>query len=305
MGGRPAPGKRRTVRSRTIVGVAAAAGAALAVATAALLPLGETKTPAPPSRPIAVQASFTPGAVEFGDAVTARIVVTLDAHAVRPSSLHLAYGVAPLTQLGRTVERHATRGGLSVVTYELRAACLSDACVVESGRRTIVPHAVRADVARKDGGRANVTIAWSELAVAGRVTRSDLSVSRPPFRAAATPTPPTYRLQPGTLAALLDAAAAILAAGAAALVASALLRARHRRPDEHPDELAHALQLARAARTRPERDRRAAVGYVARMLARRDASLARTAGELAWSRPSPSPDSLTELVDGVEQETQA
>jgi hypothetical protein len=304
MGGRPAEGKRRTVKTWTIVGVAAAAAAALAVAAAALLQLGATTTPAPPSRPIAVQASFTPGAVEFGDAVTARIVVTVDAHAVRPSSLHLVYGVAPLTQLGRTVERRATRGGLSVATYELRAACLSDACIAESGRRTVVPRAVRVEVARKDGGRASATAAWAPLTVAGRVTSSDLGAAPPPFRAAVASAPPTYRLRPGTLAALLDGAAAILAAGAAALVASAVLRARQRRPDGQPDELAHALRLARAARTRPERDRRTAAGYVARLLARRDAPLARAADDLAWSRPSPSPDSLTELVDGVEREAQ-
>jgi hypothetical protein len=287
-----------------LVGIAGAAGAALAVATAALLPLGATKTVATPSRPIAVQASFTPGAVEFGDTVTARIVVSLDADAVRPSSLHLVYGIAPLTQLGRTVVHRATQGGLTVATYELRAACLSDACIAEGGRRTIVPGAVRADVARKDDGRASVTSAWARLTVAGRVTPSDLSAAQPPFRAEARPAPPTYRLRPGTLVVLLEGAAALLAAGAAALVASALLRARHRPPDGRADELAHALRLARAARGRPERDRRAAVGYVARILARRDASLARAAGDLAWSRPSPSPDSLTELVDGVERETQ-
>jgi hypothetical protein len=86
---------------------------------------------------------------------------------------------------------------------------------------------------------------------------------------------------------------------------SALLARRRPRAGRRANELARALQLAREARTRPERDRRTAAGYVARLLGRRDAILARTAGELAWSRPGPTPDSLTELVDQVEQERPA
>jgi hypothetical protein len=292
--------------TRVAVVTVALVAAAVAVAAAALLPLHSGRALPAPARPIAVQASFVPAAVEFGDPVTARVVVTLATSSVRASTLHLALGVSPLTQLGQIVERRVVRGGTTVVTYELRAACLSEACISPSGRRTVTPPGVVADIARDDGGRATATGTWAPLAVAGRVAPADVAAARLPFRAAVTPPPVTYRMRPATLAALLDAAAGILAAWGVGLGAAALLRAR-RRPQagRRANELARALQLAREARTRPERDRRTAAGYVARLLGRRDAILARTAGELAWSRPGPTPDSLTELVDQVEQERPA
>jgi hypothetical protein len=292
--------------TRVAVVTVALVAAAVAVAAAALLPLHSGRALPAPARPIAVQASFVPAAVEFGDPVTARVVVTLATSSVRAPTLHLALGVSPLTQLGQIVERRVVRGGTTVVTYELRAACLSEACISPSGRRTVTPPGVVADIARDDGGRATATGTWAPLAVAGRVAPADVAAARLPFRAAVTPPPVTYRMRPATLAALLDAAAGILAAWGVGLGAAALLRAGRRpRAGRHANELARALQLAREARTRPERDRRTAAGYVARLLGRRDAILARTAGELAWSRPGPTPDSLTELVDQVEQERPA
>jgi hypothetical protein len=294
------------VNARIGVVAISLAAATVAVAAAALLPL-RTGRPLPaPARPIAVQASFVPAAVEFGDPVTARVVVTVATSSVRTSTLHVTLGVAPLTQLKKIAERRVTRGGTTVVTYELRAACLSEACISPSGRRTVTPAAVAAEVAQRDGGRATATGAWAPLVVAGRVAPADVAAARLPFRADLTPPPVTYRVRPATLAALLDAAAGILAACGAGLAAATFLRARRRpEPERSADELARALQLAREARTRPERDRRTAAGYVGRLLGRRNEPLARTAGDLAWSRPTPTPDSLTELVEQVEQERPA
>lgn len=290
--------------TKVVVALAAVAGAAVVVGVAALLPSSQ-KNGSAPDRPLAVRATFSPAAVEFGDTVTAHIVVTMDARAVRRPSLKVAYGVAPLTQLGRVVERRTARGALSIVTYDVRAACLSDACVAASGRRTVAPRAVRAEVERRDGGRAGATAAWTPLVVSGRVSPADLAQAQPPFRAETTPPQPTYRIRPTLLAGLLDGAAALLAACAAGLAAAAVLHARRPRHEAAQDELARALRLARDARGRPERDRRTAAGYVARLLARRDERLAHTADELAWSRPAPSADSLTELVEGVERERPA
>ena len=287
--------------------VAVALGAAvIAVAAAALLPFGTSRALSAPAQPIAVQASFVPAAVEFGDPVTARVVVTLATSSVRTSTLHVTVGVAPLTQLGKIAQRRVTRGGTTVVTYELPTACLSESCLSSSGRRSVIPPAVAAEIARRDGGHATATGSWAPLSVTGRVVPADVAASRLPFRATVTPPPVSYRLKPATLAALLDAAAGLLAACGAGLAAAALLRARRRpQAERRADELARALQFAREARTRPERDRRTAAGYVGRMLGRRHEPLARTAGDLAWSRPTPTPDSLTELVDQVEQERPA
>jgi hypothetical protein len=292
------------VSTRTLVVLATLGGAAVAIVAVLLLPLPSTGAPAP-TRAIAVRAAFSPAAVEFGDTVAARIVVTMDGHAVRPSSLNVVYGVAPLTQLGRAVEHHATRGSASVTTIDVRAACLTDSCLAATGRRAVAPRAVRADVARRDGGQARATTAWVPLVVSGRVAPADLAQAQPPFRANTTPPSPTYRIRPSTLAVLFDGLAVLLAMCAAGVAAAAVLRARRQRPEAAQDELDRALLLARAARTRPERDRRTAAGYGARLLARRGAPLAHTADELAWSRPAPTPDSLTELVEGVEQERPA
>jgi hypothetical protein len=275
-----------------VIGVAAVAAAVLALAAAVFLPGRGARVAAAPDRPLAVRASFSPSAVEFGDPVTARVAVTL----ARPSSVRVVQSLAPLSQLGRTVEHRVERGGLTVVTFETPAACLSEACLASSGRRAVTP-----PPARVAAGGVRAAADWSPLTVTGRVTPADLAKSRPPFRADTAPPPVSYRVPPATLAALLDAAAAILAACAAGLIAAAVLRARRRRDDERTDELARALRLARDARERPEPDRRAAAGYVARLLDRDD-ELARNADDLAWSRPSPTPGALTDLVEDVERE---
>jgi hypothetical protein len=303
VGGRAAA--REAPLSRwALVALAALAAAALAGAIAWLLPLS-SDAGAAPARPLALAPSFSPGAASFGDTVAARVVVTMDTRAVRPSSLKVVFGVAPLTQLGRVAERHATRGALSVATYELRAACLSEACVAASGRRNVAPPPVRAHVARRAGGDVTATAGWVPLTVSGRVAPGDLARARPPFRADATPPPPTYRVAPRTAAVALDVVAAFLAACAAGLAATAVVRARRPRDEVAEDELVRALQLARSARSRPEPDRRTAVGHLGRLLADRDEPLAVRADDLAWSRPAPSADALTELVEGVERERPA
>jgi hypothetical protein len=242
---------------------------------------------APTAGAASVRAAFEPNAVGFGDTVTARVVVT------GPDAPRVVYSVAPLTQLGPTRIRRAERDGVAVVVYETPAACLTEACVSPSGRARITPEPVRA------GG---TTVDWRPLTVTGRVTEADLSAARLPFRADTTVPPATFRFDPSTLANVLVAAAIVLVASGAALVVLAVLRGRRAREVEREDELARALRLARDARDRPERDRRAAAGLVARLLARRDDAHARAADDLAWSRPSPTPDELTELVRGVEGE---
>lgn len=224
-----------------------------------------------------IHASFSPSAVQFGDVTTARVVVTGD-------SSRLVFSVAPLTQLGPTRVQHT--GG--IVTYEVPVACLTSACVSDTGRKVVTPRPIRGT-------------AWQPLTVDGRVSDRDLRAARLPFRADTTPPAPSYRMRPSLLAAVLDVAGAALVVAALALVAFSLLRAR-RSVEAPPDELTRALRLARSARHRPEPDRRRAAGYVARLLARREDDLARRADDLAWSRPAPTPDSLEELAEGVERE---
>jgi hypothetical protein len=255
-----------------------------------------------PARPVVVRAAFEPSAVEFGDVVTARVVVTLDTRVVRPSTAHVVYDIAPLTQLGRATRKDSARGSLDVLTYEVHAACLSDACLSATGRRAVNPGAVHVDVAHEGrAGRVSTSARWVPLTVAGRVTRADLAPSTPPFRVSTALPSTTYRISPATLTTLLAAAAALLAACGVGLAVSAVSSARRAAPDE-PNELARALRLIRAARARPEPDRRSALGYAARLLTRRSPPLAGAADTLAWSRPAPTADSLSELATELERE---
>ena len=233
--------------------------------------------------------------------MTARVVVTMAAHALQPSSLHVVYGVAPLTQLGAAAVRRTTRGGET--HRRVRGSRRVPLRRVPSGRQ-VAPGAVRVDVARSDGSRVqSVAAAWAPLTVTGRTTAADLRAAKPPFRA--DDDAPARDVPAAAGAArrrLLDGAAALLAAAARGLAAADA-------PPTHGGRDAPAAGRRARARTaaRPRRARRARspiaalrVGYVARVLSAAAIALAHAADELAWSRPAPLADSLTELVDEVE-----
>jgi hypothetical protein len=289
------------MRRTSLVAAAALAGAAFAAAVWVLLPSGSTGSPSPPSQALTVRASFTPAAAGFADTLTARIEVIADRRTVRSDTVHVVYAVAPLTLLGPPVEHRVTRGDLTVVSTALRVACLSERCVAETGRAVPAFAPVHADATRRDGGRASASVAWP-LEIDGRVNAADVNAARPPFRFDASPPAVTYRIAPATLATLLDLVAVLFVGGGFALAASAVLRRRRRTAGAQPDALRDALALARAARSRPVPDRRSALGLVARLLAVRDRQLARSADDLAWSRPAPTPERLTDLLDDVERE---
>jgi hypothetical protein len=144
---------------------------------------------------------------------------------------------------------------------------------------------------------------WPVLHVQGRVSKADLSRSRPPFRADTMPGLPSYRLAPSTLVWLLYGAAVTLALAAAALaVREARGLVRRRRGEPTVDELERALRLAREAGNRAPPDRRRALGLLARLLDPRDHRLSGTASELAWAEPEPERTALATFVADVERE---
>jgi hypothetical protein len=291
------------MRTQALVAAAALAGAALAAVGWLLLPSGSAGSPSPPPRALTLHASFTPAAAGFGDTLTARIEVIADRRAVRSETVHVVYAVAPLTLLAPPVEHRATRGNVTIFSTALQVACLSDRCVAETGRAVPTVAPVHADATRNDGGQASASVAWPRLEIDGRVSAADVAAARPPFRVDASPPPATYRIAPSTLATLLELLAVLLVATGFALAASTVLRRRRRRTaGAQPDALRDALALARAARSRPVPDRRSALGLVARLLRPRDRQLARSADDLAWSRPAPTPERLTDLLDDVERE---
>jgi energy-converting hydrogenase Eha subunit A len=234
-----------------------------------------------PRAALTVHASFEPPVVQFGDRVVARVVVLADRAALDTSRLRVTQDIAPLSALSAAHVTRTTRGRLLVVTYEAPATCIVDACLAASLR---LPQA-QAEAPRRAGGTAHAHAAWPVLRVGSRVTAADLKAAQPPLRADTSAPAVGYRIAPGTLSHLLEALAVLLVlagVGFAAWQASVLVRLRQRTTDRRSD-VAFALELVRAAASRPSEDRRRAVGLLARVLRRRDDQLAKTADELACS----------------------
>jgi hypothetical protein len=272
----------RTVAIVVLVAAAAAVGVVL---------LGHTggQSSVPVFRTVSARASFDPPQIQFGDPVTARVVVLVDGGA----PVSVAPDLAPLTRLGTPQTTRARRGRLDVVTTTIRAACLAQQCVAKQ---------VRLAPVRITVGRRTTTTRFPALHVHSRVTEADLAGGAPQFRGDVRPPAPTYRIAPGTLAILLDVLAALLAAAAVLLGAREIVRiVRRRRAAAPPTELELALLRARESEARPAPDRRRALGQLARLLDRRDAKLADAARDLAWSEPAPERDSMSTLVTEVER----
>jgi hypothetical protein len=258
-----------------------------------------------PDAGIVARASLEPAHVQFGDPVTARVVVLVDRRVVRPDSVRVAADISPLTQLGPLRTTHERHGPLDVISITRTGSCMSTGCVSDTGQRTLALPVVRVDAASATGGGVHVRAPWPALDVRGRVTAAELGRNSPPFRADTTPPAPGYRVAPSALAAGLDVLATVLAVAGLALgtaLAARAARQRQRRRESDRDELSRALRLAREAGARDPPDRRRALGLVARLLDARDRRLAGAARELAWSRPAPEPAPVAALLDEVERE---
>ena len=283
--------------------IVAASLIGVAVAIAAVLLIGHA-TPeqdATPVRPLTVRASFDPPAVQFGDRIVTRVVVLADRDALDTSGLRVTQDIAPLTALGATHVTRTTRGRLLVVSYELPAVCLSDDCLARTGTKVLRLPTVRATAPRRDGGVERAHTAWPTLKVGSRVAAADVTKSPLPLRADTSLPAVTYRIAPHTLSRLLDAIAVLLVlAGVGLAVWQATVLVRRHRSSDTRSALERAVALVREAESRPPEDRRRAVGLLARVLGRRDETLAREAGDLAWSEPAPAPDELAALADQVD-----
>jgi hypothetical protein len=286
----------------TSVRIAAVCAIASAAAVVGLLLLADSVS-APairPTAPLEIAASFDPAVPQFGDRILARVVVALDTDVVQSQTLALSDDVAPLTQLGAARTTRSTQGSLELVTVAIPVSCLSAPCAARNGVARVGLPLVRAAVTRRNGRIARASAAWPTLAVGGRVNASDLAASSPPFQADTAPPTATYRIAPGTLAALLDVVAALCALSSIGLAGWQvnLLLGRRRPP---PGALERALRLTREAEGRPAPDRRRALALLDRALGRDQRSGA--ARRLAWSEPVPEPHELEELVSEIEQET--
>ena len=286
----------RPLRSIAVVAVLVAAAA---VAVVLLLGASANVPMITPPAAIAVHAQFDPATPEFGDRIDAKIVIALNARAVRPRTLRYSYGLAPLTQLGRAQSSRFVSGDLELVTIVTPVTCVTAACVSRKGVTTLTFPPVTATVSRTTGARQSVSTRWPALPIRGRVLASDLASSSPKFQGSASPPAPSFSVAPSTLATLLDVLAALCAVGAVGLVAWQAMVIVRRRPAREVDALERALRLAREAESQPVPHRRRALGLLARLLGRD--GLSSTASDLAWSEHQPEPDELEALVSEIER----
>jgi hypothetical protein len=242
--------------------------------------------------PVQAQVSVTPATAGVGVRVTAEARITIDPQRVDPTTVRVSFGVAPLAALG-PVEQTGLR-------FRVVATCLDEACAPNAQPRPVRLVPIRVTGRLRSGRPLSASFSWPVLMLVPRVPAAALR-GNPPFRLETSPPPPRYRVAPGTLAALLDAAAAVLALTAAAAVALLWRRATRRRAELRRDPLDRALELARESAHRPPEDRRRALGLLARVLDRRRPGLAEPVEALAWSRPPPSAEATTSLADDVEQ----
>lgn len=286
----------------TRVLLVAAAVAAAAVAAVLLLGRAPDIASVTPAAPLTVRTSFDPPIALFGDRVVANVVVLADTQVLETSKLHINDDVAPLSRLGASQVSRTTQGRLLTVSIAVSTVCLDEQCLADKGPMLLRLPAARAEAPRREGGTEQAKAAWPVLELRGRVDTSDLAKSPLPFRSDTSAPAVTYRIAPGTLALLLDVLAALLVvAGIALATWQVVSHARRRRSIDGRTDLERALALVREAQTRTPRDRRLAVGLLARLLRQRDAALAGPAGDLAWSEPQPAADTVAELADRVEQ----
>jgi hypothetical protein len=242
---------------------------------------------------MSVDATLDHTAVDFGDPVTATVTVS----GPRDAPVQVEQDLSPLTQLGRTRVTRVTRGDTQTVTYAARASCLDDRCLASAApKRIALPPAIV-----RVGGETTKQ-AWPILSLQRRVSPADAAEARPLLRSDTSPPPVSYRVPPDRLATVLSILAVVLAAAGVLLAGATATRLYRRRHGLEPlTGLERALALARDAERRPARDRRRALGLLARVLGPREPQLADRAEHLAWSAPAPTPVALADLVAEVEE----
>jgi len=292
---------RRAVAATLVVAAAAAA------AVVASLEAGGSGVPPPPAA-ISVQAAIAPGAVHFGDTLTAHAVVVVDSERVAAASVRLvprflAYDVA---SAARSVHRD---GRTTTISYDLALECLGAGCA--PGRPQVAlqfpPALLR--YRKPDGAPGRYAFAWPEITVASRLDDADRADPYAALRTTTSPPPVSYSVDPGALADGLIAAAGLLVLAAGGL----LWFAFRRRPTSRRETRAAAAPLEEALRLvreisanghEPELRRLALQRLVTELRASGRAELADSVGRLAWSDGAPSPGGARELADRVEQEVE-
>jgi len=294
---------------RAPAALAAGALALLAGILAIALIRSGGPTTAPPARALAVATSVSPRPAFFGDLLTARTEVLVDATRIDPNSVRLEAEFFPYTEARAPLRSSSRSGPVVALGYRFPISCLSADCVPGPGIRRVVLPLLVVRARLRDGHETVVRKTWPQIALAPRVDQTALRTSPLGWRRQLALPPVSYRAAPGTLLVLLACAAA-LALGALAILAVEYARWTRLR-DTRAGALSRvglALALARESMRRNPDDRRKALALLARVLAGKDPDadrLAAAAEELAWSRGRPDPDRVGALADEIEREVSA
>ena len=151
-----------------------------------------------------------------------------------------------------------------------------------------------------DGKPRVLTIGGHRLVIAPRVSVSQVGSPERSFRRPTTPPPPSYRVRPSLLRALLLAGAAGSSRSAPFWRGRSCTASPRARPDTRTP-LERALAFVRASLSRGPDDRRRALDLLAR-------TVEPGAGEsealsLAWSEPEPDPGRIESVLAQVEPKT--
>jgi hypothetical protein len=290
--------------------LSAGAVAVLAGALAVALIGPRAPTAAPPARPLAVATSIAPRPAFFGDVLTARAEVLVDADRVDPASVRLEADFVPYAETSAPLRSSSHSGRVVALGYRFPISCLSAECVPGPGIRRVVLPLLVVRARLRDGRETVAQTPWPQIALAPRVDEAALRTTPLGWRRQLAVPPVSYRASPGTLLAFLLASAAALGLGAVAIVGAEYARWK-RLCQTRASALSRvglALALARESMRRNPDDRRKALALLARVLAGKDPDanrLAAAAEQLAWSRGRPDPDRVGALADEVEREVAA
>jgi hypothetical protein len=264
---------------------------------------------APRGVAISADASLSPGAVHFGDPLTARAVVVLDPARVRTSTVRFAprFGSYLVT---RDLRETRSEGGLTRISYSFTLECLGAGCATGQAQVPLQFPQAALRFRTRSGTPGRLRVVWPTVTLASRLDDADRAEPAAHLRADVSPPAVTYRFSPGLLVAGLAVASGLLVLAAGILVFLAFPRTVP--PGAEPEQdgpartpLEDALLLVREASSDghgPEVRRKALQRLVRELRSSDLRELAQAAGRLAWSNGPPSADTSLELVAQVERE---
>jgi hypothetical protein len=240
-----------------------------------------------------IRSSVSPATPAFGDPFT--YTVTVSVPAARSESTTVATDVGLLTRVASAKTTRSVEHGIALVVVTERLACLAESCVDRaSGRSIAIPSArVRVGAAEYRGAPVSVQIRT-------RVPDDAVRARKPAFLRPSGVSPVTARVDPGRLrGALVAAGCVLLVGGLGALTLPVFRRRAPRKPAGRADPLRRAIRLLRDSTGRNDADRRRAASHVGRLVG--ETTLAADAARVAWSRPEPGIDDVTDLADRAER----